>query len=609
MKKTLVIFALLLAVLLAFSSCDVIGSIAGTPDASSISISDDGFVVINGVKTEYHVEINDKVTVDNNGFLVVNGKKTEHKVHTKDEISVSKDGYLVVNGAKTEYTVDKEDVVSLDNDGYVVVNGAKTEYKVHTKDEISVGNDGYLIVNGTKTEYEVDKEDVVTVDADGYIVVNGKRTDYKAESTGNVKPDYPGTKPNNTVIYDGSPVTITFYHTMGSSLQQILNEAIADFNAMYPNITIEHAQVGNYDMVRDQIRLDLAVGNQPNIAYCYTDHIALYNVADAVQTLDEFINDSNVGFTQAELNDFITGFYEEGKAFGDGKMYSLPLSKSTEVLYYNKTFFEQNNLTVPTTWEEMAAVCEQIKEINPSCTPLTYDSEANWFITMCEQYGSSYTSATGENFIFDNDQNKQFVKMLREWYQNGWVTTSSIYANYTSELFTSANSYMCISSSGGASYHNPGSSFEVGIATLPQIDTSNPAVISQGPSVCVFKQDDPQEVAASWLFVKFLTTDIRFQASMSMQSGYIPVIKSAAEHPVYREFLNSASNNNLRAYAAKVSLEQIDAYFASPAFLGSSVARDQVGQLMIKCFLLPDANLDAAIDKAFKDAVDNCKYN
>ena len=153
--------------------------------------------------------------------------------------------------------------------------------------------------------------------------------------------------------YDGSAVTIKFYHSMGATLKAVLDTAIADFNAIYPNITIEHQSFGDYNGVRDQIKTEISVGNQPHLAYCYPDHVALYNLANVVQTLDVYINDPNVGYTQAQLDDFIQGYYNEGKAFGDGKMYSLPISKSTEVLYYNKTFFEENNLKVPTTWDEM----------------------------------------------------------------------------------------------------------------------------------------------------------------------------------------------------------------------------------------------------------------
>ena len=413
--------------------------------------------------------------------------------------------------------------------------------------------------------------------------------------------------------YDGSEVTIVFYHTMGSSLRQVLDEYISKFNELYPNINVVHTQVGSYDDVRDQIRTELTAGNQPNIAYCYPDHVALYNVANAVVPLDEWIANSDVGFTEAELADFIDGFYDEGRQYGDGKMYTLPMSKSTELLYYNKTFFEQNNLTVPTTWDEMEALCHRIKEIDPSCTPLAYDSESNWFITMCEQLGTPYTSATGEHYLFDNSDNHEFVKRFREWYQNGYVTTQEILGSYSSDIFTKQTCYMSIASSAGATYQRPSKNsdgtylFEVGIAPIPQINPDNPKAICQGPSLCLFKQDNSQEVAASWLFMKFLTTNPEFQADFSITSGYMPVIESVRHIPLYDAFLNYESDTNITAYALKTSFEQLNAFFTTPAFNGSSVARDEVRYLMVECLLLPPENLDDAIRRAFASAVEKCK--
>ena len=266
----------------------------------------------------------------------------------------------------------------------------------------------------------------------------------------------------------------------------------------------------------------------------------------------------------------------------------------------------------------MEAVCARIKEIEPTCIPLGYDSEANWFFTMCEQYGSPYTSATGENFLFDNETNRNFIKEFRTWYEKKWVTTEELSGAYTSALFTGENEsgtrcYMCIGSTGGATYQQPTQTngkfeFEVGIASVPQIDPANPKVISQGPSICVFKNADSQEVLASWLFAKFLATDVTFQASVSMNNGYAPVIQSVAQNPIYAEFLESASTANIQAYAVKVALAQKDAYYVSPAFNGSSVARDQVGLLMQKCLVAEASDVDAMIKRAFEEAVAECKY-
>ena len=480
--------------------------------------------------------------------------------------------------------------------------------------------------------------------------------------------------------YDGSEITIKFYHTMGAALTSILTDAIASFNELYPNITVEHQSYGNYDALLSQINTEITVGNQPSLAYCYPDHVATYTVAGAVQALDELVNSTiveeradgtteTIGYSAEQRADFIEAYWNEGLSYGDGKMYSIALAKSTEVLYYNKTFFdncletynrefelnadgttkldeqgnpvrnpnyknENYNISVPTTWDEMEEVCRKIKAIEPGCIPLGYDSEANWFITMCEQYNSPYTSATGDNFLFNNDTNRNFVKKFRQWYQERLVTTQELSGGYTSNLFTGNSSnategseaskgtrcYMCIGSTGGATYQRPGNvngvyDFQVGIAPIPQVDVNNPQVISQGPSLCVFKKDNPQEVLASWLFAKFLTTNIEYQARVSENNGYVPVMKSVQSDPTYMEFLAALDadgkenlTKNITAYAVRVAIEQAENCYTSPAFDGSSVARIQVGFLIQKCFTAEGSDVDALIKKAFDDCVRECNY-
>ena len=428
--------------------------------------------------------------------------------------------------------------------------------------------------------------------------------------------------------YDGSEVTIKFAHTMGAKLQEVLNYHIGEFNKLYPNITVEHSSYGGWSDIAGQINTEIAGDTQPNVAYCYPDHVAMYNLAKSVVILDDFIqseipvtdangNSEVLGLTQAQIDDFIDGFYNEGTAYGDGLMYTMPLSKSTEVLYYNKTFFEANGLTVPTTWDEMEETCKKILELDPNCIPLGYDSENNWFITLCEQNDYPYTSATGEHYLFNNDDCKAFVKEIREWYQAGYVTTEALYGSYTSGLFTEldksvSHSYMCIGSTGGASYQIPADkAFEVGVAPIPQANAADPKIISQGPSLCILKggKTTDQQVIASWLFVKYLTTNMGFQTEFSSTSGYMPVLESAQTNEVYAAWLDKANGYEfLTAKVVKVGLESADAYFTSPAFNGSTVAREQVGSLLAKCMSEQTSDVDSLIDSAFEDAYDECVF-
>jgi multiple sugar transport system substrate-binding protein len=420
----------------------------------------------------------------------------------------------------------------------------------------------------------------------------------------------------------------------------------------------------------------------------------------AVKPLDDYINSTEVitradgsteilGLTDEQKADFIQAYYEEGKQFGDGQMYTMPLSKSTEVLYYNKTYFdvaqkiytsdvaldingnpildkngntsanphkgnEMYNLFIPTTWDEMELICARIIGIEndrlpdtvknakgntvetdangykiyldkdgkklAQVVPLGYDSESNWFITMCEQMDLPYTSAEGEHFLFNTKDHHDFIARFRQWYLNGYVTTQEIHGAYTSSLFTATSgtkSYMSIGSSAGATHQRPNKNangnypFDVGITSIPQFNKEDPKVISQGPSLCIFESSE-EEMKASWLFVKFLCTHVPFQADFSRESGYVPVIKSVNTDPVYADFLaNANGGDNVAALSVKVCLEQESYYYTSPAFNGSAKARDEVGKLIQAAFKLSadTADVPAAIKKLFDKAISECQYH
>ena len=97
-----------------------------------------------------------------------------------------------------------------------------------------------------------------------------------------------------------------------------------------------------------------------------------------------------------------------------------------------------------------------------------------------------------------------------------------------------------------------------------------------------------------------------------MASGYMPVLKSVTENENYAAWLARGNGYEyLVAKCVQVGIDGRDDYFVSPAFNGSSTAREQVGALMLKCLSTDAANdaaVDALIEQAFKDAIEECKY-
>ena len=314
----------------------------------------------------------------------------------------------------------------------------------------------------------------------------------------------------------------------------------------------------------------------------------------------------------AKEEDFVKAFFDEGRVFGDELAYTMPFLKSTEALFYNKTFFDEHKLTVPTTWEEMWDVCAQIKAIDPASTPLGYDSEANLFITLAETYGYGYTSY--QSFDFNNDGMKSLMKTFKENYDKGYFTTQTLYGAYTNSLMTDVSApsraYMCIGSTAGATYQvNSDGAFETGVTSVPKAANGAAKSMSQGPSLVLLKNDNAQSVLATWLFMQFLETP-SVQARFALITGYLPVTNPATEIQQYKDFLDKAAGNTagIAALSTKQALAQRDNYFTSATFVGSSTARDEVASLIVKIMSDKSGNIEAAINSYFDAAIKECKY-
>ena len=109
-------------------------------------------------------------------------------------------------------------------------------------------------------------------------------------------------------------------------------------------------------------------------------------------------------------------------------------------------------------------------------------------------------------------------------------------------------------------------------------------MISQGPSICVFNKEDPQEVLASWLFAQYMLTDA-VQIAYAQTEGYAPVTSKARETAEYQDYLARGGEDNELYYDVKIQatqllLENIDNTFVTPVFNGSASLRDAAGQMI-----------------------------
>lgn len=425
-------------------------------------------------------------------------------------------------------------------------------------------------------------------------------------------------------------ITIKFWHRMGADSQALVQKWIGEFEAIYPNITvIEEKAAGDYTALADKIALSIPAGTNPDIAESYPDHIARYAQAKAPLALNNFINNPNIGYTEEEIADFLPGLWAEGQSYdNEGTILSLPFTKSSEAFFYNKTYFDLHGYEVPTTWDEVFAIAEDIKSRESDAIPFGYDSEDNLFITGSEQWQAPYTGyneETGRGEVqFNNDESKEMIKYFKDKVDRGLMLTRALNGDaYTSDIVkTGKKMYMYVGSTGGTRYAYTGmtqsvfdAGYRVGVAPLPAKDDAHRKQIQQGPNINLFRKDDEQQMIAAWLFAKYMISPEK-SAEFCIPSGYAPVRYSAYETDAWIDYLEKIKDNpttmndassKLVKEAIEIFLNNGEIFFTSAVFNLSSKTRTEAGALMVKILAYKqtsDADLNAYINSEYQKSYD-----
>lgn len=418
---------------------------------------------------------------------------------------------------------------------------------------------------------------------------------------------------------------VVFWHTFGKANQELLDTMIRDFEKENPDIKITASSQGGYPEIYQKLSSAIAAGDVPAMATCYADHVADYLKSNSVVDISQYLQSDTLGFTPEEgsheeggttvygAQDYVKGYWDEGVSYQKEGCYSVPYAKSTEVMFYNKDFFDRHHLTVPTTWDEMWALTKKITEEiwadkdfagdDKDYYALGYDSDSNMYITLSEQMGIPYTTnenitKESDHYKFNNDQAKAMVQTLKGYYQKHYFITkgSMAQSSYTSTMFTQGRIVMTIGSTGGTTY-NDSQSFNVGIAPVPRVDATHNQIISQGPSICFLRRVSQAQKEAAWKFYKFITKTTN-SAYYAMDTGYDPVRISSYTCDYYREKMEE---DGIIQDVFKVTSTLQDRYFSSPSFVGSANARTQVGGIFATYFTGAKT-----LDEAFNEAYRNC---
>lgn len=412
---------------------------------------------------------------------------------------------------------------------------------------------------------------------------------------------------------DDKQIELTFWAKNDTNKVQteIYEKAIADFEALYPNVKITIRLYTDYGKIYNDVITNISTGTTPNICITYPDHIATYMTGEnVVVPLDSLISNEEYGLGGSELRFDGPGQGEIVEKFMDecvlaDEHYAVPFMRSSEVCYINKTYVEQLGYELPDklTWDFIWEVSEKAMEKDANdnylingqkvMIPFIYKSTDNMMIQMLYQKNAGYSDGYGNIEVF-NDTTKEILYTISEHAGTGAFSTFKI-SSYPANFLNAGQGIFAVDSTAGSTWMGSKAplsdicnenivDYEMAVMPVPQYDPENPCMISQGPSICIFNKEDSDEVLASWLFTQYLLTN-EVQLAYSETEGYVPVTTKAQESQEYLEYLSKEGEDDFEHYdikikATKIVLDNIDNTFVTPVFNGSASLRDASGQMI-----------------------------
>lgn len=410
-------------------------------------------------------------------------------------------------------------------------------------------------------------------------------------------------KPTEPIAPTGIVADLTIACAAEGEVLAALEAQIAAFMANFPGITVT--------LVTDTTMTE---GEYPQILCAMPEEVYKYQKEGLLLDLDMWLTDKSyvlntnevlmpVGLSENERNDLNETYFSQCQQIAEDGTYMMPLYRQTLATFFNRTFFEENGMELPFSWENVELACEYIKSKDPNAAPLACNQMSQLFLSLCAQYGAEYTAQTGLEGLLNTEAAHLALAKINSWKQKGYLAEGdqvAVGADLTGAMIV-------FDSSASATLQMPAAdngafAFELGVMNLPSADEGESRMITWGPGLSVVRTDDDDQMLAAWLLVRFLTMDVEFQAKLAMAGSYLPILTSVEMEDGYSAYLNSADGgDNAGALTALVCLEMQHRFFTAPVYENSAADQDAIATLISTCLALTgdvETGIDAAIDAA-----------
>lgn len=325
--------------------------------------------------------------------------------------------------------------------------------------------------------------------------------------------------------------TIRFTFSKREAIQ-FMTELVAEYNSAQDEVRVEIDTSGV-----DVVSASFVRGNPPDIM------LANYNmeIARFVQrcTLSDLAGTDAAASTREDLQPLLDQY-----GFCEGRTSALPYSVMAASVIYNKDIFAANGLEVPQTWDELIAVCEQLKAAGITPFYATFKDDwtvgQGWYdyalggsidvIDFYEQLAAEGADVGPDSAVsFQNDFAEPIDRMLQ-------LTENYVNEDASSRGYGDGN--LAFSKGEAAMYLQGPWAFseiaktapdlELGTFPLPMTDDPSDLAVRVNMDLAAMIPEGSRHQDAARDFLEFLYEPENIEAYNASQLGFTPTKDAAA---------------------------------------------------------------------------------
>ncbi|MCB2155019.1 ABC transporter substrate-binding protein [bacterium] len=361
-------------------------------------------------------------------------------------------------------------------------------------------------------------------------------------------------------------IEVEFWYAVSGKQARSLNEIVDAFNAEQDKYVVKAIYQGSYQSLNQKLIASLYAGRQPAASMMYESWTTRFLRFGCLQPVQTFVEQDET-WGEEDLNDLFPAFRrdnmyrltKEGDLYhpdpeGEMTLATLPFNKSLYVLFVNNDLMNEVGYDEPPkTWDEMKDLAQRMTKRNEAGEIVRYGFATRpmieAFTTVLFAADGNYMDENNKNFTFTSAKGEAALQFLVDLVI-GENASGYIESDYLSNVFGQGTIGMYIGSTAAFPYNDSGvgNKFIWRAYGVPAMEGVEGKTLSQGTNVGIFRQGfngmgkNSEEVQrGAWEFLKYLCEQ-DVTVKWAIDTGYMPVRRSAAEAPKMKEYFEKNPN-------------------------------------------------------------------